>query len=66
MTIPPAYTFCTNSFFICSLLVKRYAARGFDFEFMTSKLSSKFSTYQNQNRMEYKLEENRRNISREY
>jgi hypothetical protein len=45
MSIPPEDMFCTKSFFNCSSLEKRYAARGFGFDFITSKLSSKFSTW---------------------
>lgn len=44
MSIPPEDIFCTKSFFSCSSLEKRYAARGFCFEFITSKQSSKFLT----------------------
>ena len=44
MSIPPADMLFTKSFCSCLFSEKRYAARGFDFELITSKLSSKFST----------------------
>jgi hypothetical protein len=51
MTIPPEDTLCTKLFFSFSLLVKRYAVRGFGFEFIRSILSFTFSTYQITNKM---------------
>lgn len=49
-TIPPADMFCTNSFFICSSSLKKYATRGFGLDFITSKLSSIFSTFHSSER----------------
>jgi hypothetical protein len=44
MTKPPAETDLTNRSLSFLLFVNKYAARGFDPEFITSKLSSRLST----------------------
>lgn len=54
MTTPPAETFITNFSLRFLLFVNIYAARGFDPEFITSKLSSSLSTCFKQRKNEEK------------